>query len=166
MTVSHFLQCASLSKTVAAAFAIDFFNARNISLNTPVNSLLQDIGSPWRLELPTGQQDELKQQWPSMVTLTMLMNHTALGMPYVFGVPNGTRMLRPLELLTGAPEARALGYPARLVVEREPGRSFAYSGGGFIVLQHILETMLKIGDCGEGDAGRGIDDAMRTFMDG
>ena len=40
MTGDHYLQCASLSKTVATAFAIEYFSERGISMLTPVNELL------------------------------------------------------------------------------------------------------------------------------
>ena len=47
MTEHHYLQCASLSKTIAAAFSIDYFNKRNISMTTSVNALLRSIHSQW-----------------------------------------------------------------------------------------------------------------------
>lgn len=44
-----------------------------------------------------------------------------------------------LDLLQGKHEEE-LGYK-HLMVEKEPGSKFAYSGGGFLLLQHIIETM-------------------------
>lgn len=48
-------------------------------------------------------------------------------------------MPTPLELLNGT-HADTYGYKP-LYLERLPGQSFSYSGGGFIVLQLILESL-------------------------
>eukprot|EP01031_Cornospumella_fuschlensis_P045014 gene45014-55067_t len=50
MTCDHYLQCASLSKTVAAAFAIEYFARRGVNMDTPANSLLRSCGSAWTIK--------------------------------------------------------------------------------------------------------------------
>ena len=50
--------------------------------------------------------------------------------------------------------AASYGYTA-LHVERRPGTAFKYSGGGFIVLQYIIETM---------NPGRSIESITRDFL--
>ncbi len=138
MTEDHFMECASLSKTVAAAFSIEYFTSRGIPMTTSVNSLLDEAGSKWKLTLPpTNEKSSVNAKWVDEITLTMLVNHTALGMHYVFGVPLSDEFPSAEALLNGSQE-KTYGY-APLYVERKPGAEFKYSGGGFIVLQHLLE---------------------------
>jgi hypothetical protein len=132
-TREHYLQCASLSKTIAAAFAIDYFYNRSITMDTSVNVLLKACSSTW---LITSNDPALN---PDNVTLAMLINHTALGMHYVYGIPLTHRTPSALELLDGSCAVQ-YKYQA-LFLEREAGQSFSYSGGGFVVLQHLIETM-------------------------
>jgi malate synthase len=121
-------QLASLSKTLAAAFVMEYFRGRGVPLDTPINALLATTGSPYRIPGPQGAQ----------VTLEHCLNHTALNMHYVKGIPGGAapfRMPTALELLLGA-----AGYGPVETIGR-PGESFSYSGGGFIVLEHLLEAL-------------------------
>ncbi len=85
------------------------------------------------------------------VNLSMLVNHTALGMHYVYGIPLSSKMPTPVELLSGVKE---YGYE-NLLLERVPGVKFSYSGGGFVVLQYLLEEMER----------RSIDLITRDFLD-
>lgn len=80
MNNEHYLQCASLSKTIATAFSIEFFKSKGISMKKSVNDLLKFIGSSWRLS----KAKSIKQYGinPDKVTLSMLVNHTALGNKY------------------------------------------------------------------------------------
>lgn len=136
MTPSHFMECASLSKTVASAFAIEYFTKQNIPLSSKVSDILIACGSPWRLEVHPDQKHRSDINL-DLITISMLMNHTALGMHYVYGIPLSDPFPSSLELLNGTWEKK-YGY-APLYIERPPGSSFKYSGGGYIVLQHILE---------------------------
>lgn len=117
-------QMASLSKTLATAFCLEYFSKHKISLTTPVNELFQKTKSPFRLE--NGQ-----------VQLAHLMNHTALNLHYVKGFRLGLKMPGAGEILM-APEK--YGYEP-LRVRPNPGQSFAYSGGGFLVLEHLIESL-------------------------
>ena len=60
------LEIASLSKPLAAAFAVDYFAARSITMDTLVNPLLADCGSTFRLRSQAGQPvewaDEVRAQ--------------------------------------------------------------------------------------------------------
>ena len=80
---STWLQIASLSKTLGTAFAIEYFTARGIPMDSPVNSLLRDAGATFQLTPAPGNPTE----WADQVTLAQLTNHTGLGMHYVNGVP-------------------------------------------------------------------------------
>jgi malate synthase len=119
-------EMASLSKTVGSAFALEYFKAKAIPLSTSVDELLAKTSSDFRLNNP-------------QVHLTHLMSHSALNMHYVNGVPADKKMPPIREFLTGNTE---FNYPAIKVV-CTPGETFQYSGGGFLVLEHLIEAMEK-----------------------
>jgi allantoicase/malate synthase/CubicO group peptidase (beta-lactamase class C family) len=118
---STWFEMASLSKSVASAFAIEYFRKKNISLRTPVNTLLKDF------KIPGGDK----------VTIEHLMSHKALNLHYVNGVPADRKMPSISQFLTGNKD---YGYDPIKVVN-DPGTKFQYSGGGFLVLEHLLETL-------------------------
>lgn len=124
-TKATWFQLASLSKPLAAAFALDYFTKKNISLETSVNELFRRAKAKFQL------QSNINSLWPNQVLLKHLLNHTALDRHYVSGVPlNET--LPP-----------AAGLVENLNVINEPGSSFQYSGGGFLVLEHLIESLEK-----------------------
>jgi len=93
------------------------------------------------------------EEWPERVQLKHLVDHTGLGMHYVNGVPRNQAFPPVQELIEGQ-HSQELGYQ-QLLVEKEPGTRFGYSGGGFLVLQHLLETL----------ESRPIEEVMRPFFD-
>ena len=133
---STWLEIASLSKTIAGAFACEYFESRGLPMaTTPVNPLLREVGSPFQLKAAAGQPAE----WAEQVMLAHLLDHTGLGMHYVNGVPLSDPFPPIVALISGSAEAPApYGY-ASIDLTRAPGTSFSYSGGGFLVLQHLLE---------------------------
>jgi len=148
MKPSTYLEIASLSKTFASVFAIGYFQRKGISLDYRVNSLLAACGSPFRLQSAPGKPEE----WGDQVLLRHLLNHTGLGMHYVNGVPLNDPMPPVLDLIQGKHE-KDLGYE-EIRVHKEPGKTFGYSGGGFLVLQHLLESWEK----------KGIAEIMKPFL--
>jgi CubicO group peptidase (beta-lactamase class C family) len=153
LTTDHYLQCASLSKTVATAFAIDYFDRKGIAMSARVNHLFEKTSCAWRIRTPPTANGKTSPSYSGDdITLAMLVNHTALGMHYVYGIPMSESMPSPLELLDGTCAGR--GFDA-LYLLREPGKSFSYSGGGFIVLQLLIESM-------ESDS---IQNITRKFLD-
>lgn len=153
MEADHYLQCASLSKTVATAFAIEYFTARGIDFMTMrVNDLLASIGASWRIRVSPSSQ--LSADAADKVTLNMLVNHTALGMHYVYGIPLTEEYPGAEGFLTANNVARKYKYDA-LLLERTPGTKFSYSGGGYVVLEYIIETMEQ----------RHVADVTRPFLD-
>ncbi|MBY0517181.1 MAG: serine hydrolase [Bacteriovoracaceae bacterium] len=137
ITSRTFFEVASLSKSVASAFAIEYFSARDIKLSTSVNSLLEKTKSPFRLS-------------SNEVTIEHLMRHQALNMHYVFGVPANKAMPKISEFLNGNKE---YGYPPIEVICK-PGSEFHYSGGGYIVLEHLIEA----------HSGQAIADLTHDFL--
>jgi malate synthase len=132
-STSTWFELASLSKTVASAFALEYFKSKNISLNTPVNSLLEKSTSTFRIK----SLDETHLEWADQVTIAHLMSHSALNMHYVNGVPKNLPMPKIEKFLNGNTE---YGY-VPVGVQSAPGKTFHYSGGGFLVLEHLIEAL-------------------------
>ncbi|HYX34805.1 MAG TPA: serine hydrolase [Oligoflexus sp.] len=134
-------EVASLSKSVASAFALEYFARKGFSLHSPVNQLLAQTKSDFRLPGPWGDQ----------VTLAHLMNHKALNLHYVKGVPASESMPPIKDFLRGNSR---YGYEPVAVIN-PPGEVFKYSGAGFLVLEHVIQEM----------EGRPIDAITRPFLD-
>lgn len=132
-SITTWFEMASLSKSVASAFAIEFFKKKNISLNCSVNDFLPDLGLDPK------------------VTIAHLMSHSALNLHYVNGVPADRDMPKISAFLKGNQE---YGYEPVKVVN-PPGEKFQYSGGGFLVLEHLIETIEK----------KSIFDLTKPFLD-
>jgi malate synthase len=126
-------EMASLSKSVGSAFAIEYFAQKNIPLSTSVHSLLPDLNLDPR------------------VTIAHLMGHCALNLHYVNGVPANRKMPQIKDFLKGNTD---YGYEPIKVVNT-PGEKFQYSGGGFIVLEHLIEKL----------EGQSIFDLTKPFLE-
>lgn len=113
-------EIASLSKTFASAFACEYFSQKKISLSTSVNELLAKTPSKFRV--PSAGDSA----WTNEVTIEHLMNHQALNMHYVSGYPLGSSL----------PDVKS-----EIRILHKPGTVFQYSGGGFIVLEHLIESL-------------------------
>jgi len=138
-------QMASMTKVIGTAFAIQFFREHNISLSASVKELLVTYKSEFRLESAPGCDPE----WAGEVQISQLLDHTALDVNYVPGHSLGD--CPPcLDLLQGKN-----GSPV-IQVSKKPGEVFRFSGGGFILLQYLIEEI------GEGS----IEKLMRPFLDG
>lgn len=126
-------EIASLSKSIAACFAMERLRAAGIPVSAPVNELLARAGSDFRVR----SLDAAHPEWGDRVTVEHLLSHRALNMHYVNGAPAEGALPPVRRLLDGF---EPLGYgPVGAVIE--PGSAFRYSGGGFMVLQHLLESM-------------------------
>jgi len=120
-------EIASLSKTVATVFSMQYFAKKGIPLNSKVNDLLQATDSTFRIK---------NGKYKDQVLLQHLMSHSALNMHYVNGV-SLDEDINVADFLNGN---ETYGYPA-LDVVGVPGQVFQYSGGGFLLLQHLIERM-------------------------
>lgn len=121
---NSYFQIASLSKTFATNFALEYFKEKNIPLNTKVNELLRECLVTF--QIPDGDDVELLH----------LMNHTALNLHYVNGVPYTEQMPVLENFLRGNTE---YAYEAIKVINK-PGTKFRYSGGGFLILEYLIEV--------------------------
>jgi malate synthase len=129
-TPDTWFELASLSKTFASAFSIEYFTKNNISIETSVNAVLKLTKSSFRLS-------------DDSVQIKHLMNHSALNMHYVKGYPANGPMTKIETLLD------------QVKVINPPGEKFQYSGGGFIVLEHLIEA----------HSGKSIKDLTKNYWD-
>jgi malate synthase len=135
VTGNTWFEIASLSKTLASAFAIEYFKKRGVSLHDFVNPLLAQTKSSFRLK----SMNSAHPEWAEEVTIAHLMKHAALNMHYVNGVPADQEMPNVSELVGGS---KKYGY-VPVEVQNKPGTAFQYSGGGFMVLEHLIESLEK-----------------------
>ena len=147
VTQDTWFELASLSKTLASCFAVEYFQQKKIPLHTSVNSLFEKTTSSFRVR----SLDADHPAWADEVTLAHLMNHQALNLHYVNGIPATSQMPNIRALLDGNP---VFGYSA-VGVQNHPGSVFQYSGGGFLVLEHLLESLEK----------RSVQELTRPFFD-
>lgn len=120
-------QAGSISKPIAALGAMALVDAGAVSLDEDVNARL----TGWRLPI-----DETAQGTP--VTLRALLSHTAgttvRGFP---GYRTDAAVPTLLQVLNGAPPANT--EPVR--VTTTPGTEWRYSGGGYEVVQQLVEDV-------------------------
>ncbi len=114
---------ASISKTVTAWGVMKLVESGRVDLDAPVGNYL----NRWRL--PGGDN--------SLVTIRRLLSHSAgLNTPEYLGHLPG-------EPLPGIEDVLAFGYgeAAGVQLERTPGSCFAYSDGGYLILQLLIEEV-------------------------
>lgn len=124
-------ELASLSKSIATAFAIEFFKSKNISIEEPVNKLLKSTKSAFRL---TSKENPA---WADQVLVRHLMSHSALNLHYVKGFSKDKSAPKIEEILLSPTR---FGYEPVNVLSK-PGTNFNYSGAGFLVLEHLIEAI-------------------------
>lgn len=121
---------ASLGKWLAAVAAVQLAEQGKLDLDTPVSQYLT------RWQLPPSEFDN------NGVTVRRLLSHTAgltdrLGHD---GFPPGTPVQPLVEHLTLAAD-REPDKSGRVAVGIEPGTTWQYSGGGYNLLQLIIEEV-------------------------
>ena len=127
MTVDTLMQAASISKPVAAVAALQGVEKGLVSLDGDLNASLRT----WKI--PPGAQTA-----DSPVTLRRLLSHSAGFTVAGFGgYPVGEPVPTLLQVLDGLPPANSA--PVR--VDLTPGSQWRYAGGGYAVLQQLLEDI-------------------------
>jgi allantoicase/malate synthase/CubicO group peptidase (beta-lactamase class C family) len=126
-------EIASLSKSIGTCFVLEQLRKAGVPISASVNALLAKAGSKFRVR----SLDAAHPEWADQVTVAHLMSHQGLNMHYVNGVPANEEFPPIVELLNGNERH---GYEPVGVVNA-PGTRFQYSGGGFLVLQHLIECM-------------------------
>lgn len=116
-------QSASLSKPVTAFGVLELVRAKRLDLDRNVNDYL----SSWKI--PDNEFTRVEK-----VTIRRLLSHTAgLNVGGFAGYENGTKIPDAIGVLEGR------GNSPKLVVETVPGTKYSYSGGGYVVLQKLIE---------------------------
>jgi CubicO group peptidase (beta-lactamase class C family) len=122
---------ASMSKWVTAVGVMQLVREGKIDLDAPVARYLT------RWTLPAGQFDT------SGVTTRRLLSHTAgLTDGLGFGDYRLDEQLPTLEESLRAPRASS-GQPTAIAVGHEPGSRWQYSGGGYLIVQLLVEEVSK-----------------------
>ncbi len=119
-------QCCSISKMVASLTALTLVAPGKLDLLEPVNAKLRR----WKLRDAAGREVG--------VSLRQILSHTAgVNVHGAPGYPRGAKTPSLLQILEG--ESPAITAPVR--VTNEPGRTYRYSGGGYCVLQCLIEDV-------------------------
>ncbi|MEO1029496.1 MAG: serine hydrolase domain-containing protein, partial [Pseudomonadota bacterium] len=117
-------QAASISKPVSALGIMVLIDEGKLSLDTPANDVLRD----WKI-LPPNKQDP--------VTIRELLAHTAgISVRSYPGFERGAERPTTKDILLGAPNA----YSEPVEFEGPKG-AYRYSGGGYMILQKIIEDV-------------------------
>lgn len=127
VTKDTLFQAASISKPVAAMGALRLVQEGKLGLDEDVNKYLRS----WKLPTSPAARDR-------PVTLRQLLSHSSGLNVHGFGGYEATAP-RPtlLQVLDGAPPANSP--PIR--IESEPGAKMRYSGGGYCVVQQLIEDV-------------------------
>ncbi len=136
-------QVASMSKWLTAWGVMTLVEAGKLDLDKPVSTYLT------RWKLPPSQFDN------NGVTVRRLLSHTAGltdGLGYA-GFKPGTQVQTLEESLTHTADASP-GHDGRVRVGIAPGTEFKYSGGGYTLLQLIIEEV----------SGQSFNDYMKTAV--
>ncbi|MGE5943691.1 MAG: serine hydrolase domain-containing protein, partial [Flavobacteriales bacterium] len=126
--VNTLFQAASISKPIAALSALKLFENDSLELNKDVNLYLKDWKVPEN-EFTTNEK----------VTIEKLLTHTA-GMT-VHGFPGYAQndsFPKIIDVLNGK------GNTAKIFVDTIPGSIWRYSGGGYVVMQKLIEDISGI----------------------
>jgi CubicO group peptidase (beta-lactamase class C family) len=140
VTSETLFQAGSISKPVAALVALSLVESGRLELDSDVNATLKS----WKVP-----SNEFNEQSP--VTLRGILSHTAgltvHGFPgYAAGAPVPT----VVQVLDGEKPANTA--PVR--VDTVPGRAWRYSGGGYTVMQLLVQDV----------TGQAFPDAAKEFV--
>jgi CubicO group peptidase (beta-lactamase class C family) len=123
-------QAASLSKLVTAVAALRLVDRGVLDLDRDVNDYL----TGWRVP-----ENDFTRDHP--VTLRQLLSMTAgIGVPGYLGYEPGQKLPTLQQILDGTPPANS----PSVRVEAIPGSRYAYSGGGFEIVQALIEAKTKV----------------------
>lgn len=128
-TTDTLFQAASISKPVSALAVMQLVEAGKLNLDADVNQYLRS----WRI--PASDLTSTQK-----VTLRRLLTHSAGMTVHGFGgYRAGEQLPKLVDVLNGAAPANNL--PIR--VGTVPGSSWSYSGGGYEVMQQLVEDVTQ-----------------------
>jgi len=118
-------QAGSMSKTVAAVAALRLVEQGRLALDRDVNAQL----TSWHIP-----RTSLTRRHP--VTLRRLLSMTAgINVPGFVGYRPDAMLPSLVQILDGSPPANSP--PVRVI--RTPGTGYAYSGGGYAIIQALMQ---------------------------
>lgn len=131
--VETIFQAASISKAVTAIAIMRLIDEGKFTLDSTIEDLLpHDILGYLTEDSPASQARLIGN-----ITVKQLMSHTAgLSVHGFAGYPSGP-IPNEVDIIRGQNPANNL----RIRLELLPGNAFSYSGGGFTILQVILESV-------------------------
>lgn len=133
VTNETIFQAASISKPFTAMVALHLVEAGSLDLDADANNFLHS----WKIPKSKYTQASPDGVHPK-VTLRGLLSHTAginiFGYP---GYPSGSELPTLQQILNGEPPAPSK--PVRVM--QAPGTAFKYSGGGYLVVQQMIEDV-------------------------
>jgi CubicO group peptidase (beta-lactamase class C family) len=133
VTVETIFQAGSISKIVTAMVAVHLVEAGLLDLDADANDFLRS----WKIPKSKYTQARLDGVQPK-VTLRGLLSHSAgLGIHGYPGYPAGRELPTLQQILNG--ESPANSKPVRVV--QVPGKAYKYSGGGYLVVQQMIEDV-------------------------
>lgn len=129
LTTTTLFQCASIGKIITAMTILNLVKEGQLDLDTDVNTYLKS----WTIK-----DNEFTQQ--QKVTLRHLLSHSAgLTDEYGFlGYEPGDAIPTTVQILKN--ESPSTGKKS-LVIKRLPGTEEQYSGGGYVILQLLIEDI-------------------------
>lgn len=120
---------ASMSKWITAWGVMKLVQDRKIDLDAPVSTYLT------RWQLPETEFDN------EGVTVRRLLSHmSGLNDGLGFADYGADEVVPPLTRTLSGPRASS-GNPVKIAVGVEPGSEFQYSGGGYLILQLLIEEV-------------------------
>jgi len=133
VTSDSIFQAASISKPVTAMVALHLVESGSLNLDADANDFLR----AWKIPKSKHTQPSLDGKHP-IVTLRGLLSHTA-GVN-IFGYPGylaGSELPTLQQILNGKRPAKSK--PVRVI--QKPGTAFKYSGGGYLIVQQMIEDV-------------------------
>ena len=127
VTPEKLFQAASISKPVTALAVLHLVQSGKLDLDTDVNQYLKT----WKV--PENEFTAKKK-----VTLRELLTHTAGTTVHGFpGYAAGAPLPTLVQVLNGEKPANT----AAIRVDTLPGTNWSYSGGGYVIIQQLLEDV-------------------------
>lgn len=129
ITEKTLFQAASISKPIAATAILMTFQNLKLDINRDVNDYL----ATWKIPFYQSQKN-------NPVTLKMLLEHSAgIDISFYTGVSENEKVATLQEALNGLPPS----HNRPVTISREPGKEFKYSGGGYLIVQQLIEDLYQ-----------------------
>jgi CubicO group peptidase (beta-lactamase class C family) len=131
VTVETIFQAASISKPITAIVALHLVESGLLDLDADANDVLQS----WKI--PESKYTQVKRNGTHpKVTLRGLLSHNAgINMRGYVGYTSGRQLPTLQQILKGEPPANSRS----VRVMQTPGKAFRYSGGGYVIVQQMIE---------------------------